>query len=145
MSTFNFLRWQPPAVPAIFDGLPCPPEGSTPDFFHQNDRKGCTLDYLEGHFLFLGGGGERENFSRGTTLGKKMVNDISDQCSLNRKSRVKYLTSSCRTFPISLNTLQCHHGFSKVTVSLCYHEISFSFIRPFYLLLQLVQQYEHYS
>ena len=26
----------------------------TPDFFHQTDRKGCTLDYLDGlgHFLF---------------------------------------------------------------------------------------------
>ena len=32
-----------------------PPEEGTPDFsFHQNDRKGCTLDYLDGlgHFLF---------------------------------------------------------------------------------------------
>ena len=53
MATFSFLRWQPP-LPAIFDGLPYLPRG-TPDFFYQNDRKGCTLDYLDGlgHFLFV--------------------------------------------------------------------------------------------
>ena len=37
----------------------------TPDFFHQNDRKGCTLEYLDGlgHFLF--GFGESGKKSRG--------------------------------------------------------------------------------
>ena len=49
MATFNFVSWQPLPVPAIFDGLPYPLI-----FFHQNDRKGCSLDYLDGlgHFLF---------------------------------------------------------------------------------------------
>ena len=57
MATCNFLRWQPP-LPTIFDGLPYSPpphpRRGYPDFFHQNDRKGCTLDYLDGlgHFLF---------------------------------------------------------------------------------------------
>ena len=35
--------------PAIFDGLPYSlPNGVPPIFFHQKDRKGCTLDYLDG-------------------------------------------------------------------------------------------------
>ena len=33
---------------------PTPTEGGNPFFFCQNDRKGCSLDYLDGlsHFLF---------------------------------------------------------------------------------------------
>ena len=46
MATVSFLRWQPPPLPAIFDGYLTLPPG-TPDFFkNQNDRKECTLDYL---------------------------------------------------------------------------------------------------
>ena len=60
IQSINFSKWQllifsggNPPVPAIFDSLPYPLKG-TPDFFHQNDRKGCTLNYLDGlgHFLF---------------------------------------------------------------------------------------------
>ena len=60
--TFVFLRWQQPPVPPIFDDLPYPPPRGSPNFFYlffffgggQNDRKGCTLDYLHGlgHFVF---------------------------------------------------------------------------------------------
>ena len=41
-------------LPAIFDGLPYPLKGLPPIFFIKNDRKGCTLDYLDGlgNFLF---------------------------------------------------------------------------------------------
>ena len=68
MATFNFLMVATTPVPAIFDGLPYLP---TPDFFfffffvHQNDRKWCTLDYLDGlrHFLF--GFGATGKTSRG--------------------------------------------------------------------------------
>ena len=40
-------------VPLDFDGLPYPCVEDTPDFFHQNDRKGCKRDYLDsgGHFV----------------------------------------------------------------------------------------------
>ena len=34
-------------VPLNFDGLPYPCVGGTPDFFHQNDCKGCKRDYLD--------------------------------------------------------------------------------------------------
>ena len=54
MATLNFLRWQitPPHPPSLMAYLtpPSPPHF----FFHQNDHKGCTLDFLDGlgHFLF---------------------------------------------------------------------------------------------
>ena len=63
MVTFNFLWWQPPLLSVIFEGIPYPP---TPIlFFYQNDRKGCTLHYLDGlgHFLF--GFGATGKTSRG--------------------------------------------------------------------------------
>ena len=37
----------------------------TPDFFRQNDRKGCTLDYLDGLSHFLFGFGATGKKSRG--------------------------------------------------------------------------------
>ena len=42
-----------PPVPSDFDGLFTPVLRGTPDFFHQNDRKGCKRDYLDarGHFV----------------------------------------------------------------------------------------------
>ena len=46
-----------PPYPPSFDTLP-PPEGGTPkNFSRQNDRKGCSLAYLDGfgHFLFDSG------------------------------------------------------------------------------------------
>ena len=59
MATFNFFRWQPSPVPAIFEGLHYPPpqetlpQVSTPDFY-QNDGKECTWYCLDGlgHFPF---------------------------------------------------------------------------------------------
>ena len=56
MAILNFLRWQPPPYPVVFDGLP------TPHVFQQNDREGCGIDGL-GHFHF-GFGGDSEKFSR---------------------------------------------------------------------------------
>ena len=61
-------------VPAIFDGFSYPPGYS--DFFHQNDRQGCTLDCLDGlgHFPF-GFGSTGKNYRRVVTpLGKTTVN-----------------------------------------------------------------------
>ena len=56
MATFHFLRWQPPPLPATFGGFPYTlyPRFF---FFHQNDRKGCTLDYQVdlGHSLLVWG------------------------------------------------------------------------------------------
>ena len=57
MATFNFLRWQPPPYPQSLTVNLTSLKGSPRFFFHQNDRKGCTLDYhysdgLLGHFLF---------------------------------------------------------------------------------------------
>ena len=57
MATFNFLRWQPPPYPQSLTVNLTSLKGVPRFFFHQNDRKGCTLDYhysdgLLGHFLF---------------------------------------------------------------------------------------------
>ena len=39
--------------PRTLTAYPTPVLGSTPDFFHQNNRKGCKSDYLDarGHFV----------------------------------------------------------------------------------------------
>ena len=39
--------------PRTLTAYPTPVLGGTPDFFHQNDRKGCKRDYLDvrGHFV----------------------------------------------------------------------------------------------
>ena len=46
----------PPYPPSLTTCL-TPPEKVTPICFHQNDRKWCSLDYLDGlgHFLFCSG------------------------------------------------------------------------------------------
>ena len=67
MPNFNFPRWQPSLVPVIVDGLPYPSSpGVPPIFFHRNNGKGCTLDYLDGlgHFMF--GFGATGKSSRGS-------------------------------------------------------------------------------
>ena len=77
----NFLRWQPPPVPAIFDGLPYPSSRRYPQLFRQNDRKGCSLDYLDdrdfGHFLF--GFGSTGKKSRGGVNTCNQLENIKDR------------------------------------------------------------------
>ena len=53
------LRWQPPRT-RDFDGFKLTSEGGTPDFFHQNESRGCGSDYLDalGHFRFGFGAGD---------------------------------------------------------------------------------------
>ena len=64
MVTFNFLSWQPP--PPYLSSLTAYLTSPLPPIFHQNDHKGCTLDYLDGlgHFLF-GFGATGKNSQRG--------------------------------------------------------------------------------
>ena len=55
MATSNILRWQPPPpYPQSLTAYPTPPEGEPPQFFRQNDCKGCILDCIDGfgHFRF---------------------------------------------------------------------------------------------
>ena len=51
-----FSKWQLLIFSGGIHPLPTntPLKGVPPICFHQNDRKGCTLDYLDGlgHFLF---------------------------------------------------------------------------------------------
>ena len=60
--SINFSKWQlsiflggnqPLYLPSVMAYL-TPLKGVPPFFFHQNEFKGCTLDYLDGlgHFLF---------------------------------------------------------------------------------------------
>ena len=64
MMTFNFLRWQPtPPYPPSLTAYITP---QPPTLFNQNDRKGCTLDNLDGLGLFLFGfGATGKKISRG--------------------------------------------------------------------------------
>ena len=59
MATFNFLRWQPPPLPPSLTAYLTPEKGTPGFFFHQNDRKECTLDYLDGFGRFLFGFGRK--------------------------------------------------------------------------------------
>ena len=76
MATYNFLRWLPP-LPAIFDGLPYPLP--YPHFFHQKDRRGRTLDYLDGFKSLSFLGQKTINLERVVTipLGRMRVNHVS--------------------------------------------------------------------
>ena len=70
----------PPYSPSLTAYL-TPPEGGTPIFFFQNDRKGCSLDYPGGfgHFLFgFGAAGKnyRGDGNHPHPLGKTRVNMI---------------------------------------------------------------------
>ena len=53
--------------PPFLTAYPTLPEGGIPICFRQNDRKGCSLDYLDGfgHFLFGFGFGAAGKNSRG--------------------------------------------------------------------------------
>ena len=52
------IRWQPHRYRPSLTAYLTPPEGSTPIFFRQNYRKGCSLDYLDGfgHYFGVGWG-----------------------------------------------------------------------------------------
>ena len=53
MAILTFLRWKPPPYPPSLMAYLTPPPYPH-FFFQQNNRKGYTLDYLDGlgHFLF---------------------------------------------------------------------------------------------
>ena len=76
MATFNFLRWQPRPYSPSLTANHTPLEGVLPIRFHQNDRKGRTLDYLDGSGHLLFGLGATEKNSRvmvTTPIGKTRV------------------------------------------------------------------------
>ena len=83
MAIFNFLRWQTrPYLHLWRLTLPPPLKGVPLIFFHQNDRKGCTLNCLDGLGPFL--------FGLGAT-GKKLERWLFSIClSLSRWKRLFY-------------------------------------------------------
>ena len=62
---FSQVATTPLPYPPSLTAYPTLPEAGTPNFYRQNDRKGCSLDHLDGFGYFLFGFGAAGKNSRG--------------------------------------------------------------------------------